>query len=196
MANKDISTDMVKELRDQTGVSIMQCKKALEESGGDMEKAVILLRKKGAATAAKKADRQLKAGAVGSYTHTSGTVGAMVLLSCETDFVSNNQEFQTLARDIAMQVTATAPEYLSYDQVPDAAKQTAREVFHKEVEGKPKEMREKIMEGKLASYFKEKALLDQPFIKNGEMSVRELIHGAVQKFGEKIELIKFVRIEL
>ncbi len=196
MANKEVSTEVIKALRDKTGVSVMQCKKALEEAGGDVEKAIVLLRKKGAATAAKKADRELKAGTVASYTHSNGAIGAMVLLSCETDFVSSNQEFQSLARDLAMQVAATAPEYVSFDQVPEDAKQTAREVFAKEVAGKPKAMQEKIMEGKLGSYFNEKALLEQSFIKNPEITVRDLIQSAIQKFGEKIELIKFVRLAL
>lgn len=174
----------------------MQCKKALEDAGGDSEKALVLLRKKGASVAAKKADRQLKAGAVGSYVHTTGTVGSMVLLSCETDFVAGNDEFRTLARDIAMQVAATAPEFTSYDQVPEDAKRVAREAFAKDVAGKPIAMREKIMEGKLASYFKERALLDQSFIKNPELTVRSLIESAVQKFGEKIEIVRFARLSL
>lgn len=191
-----ITTEAVKELRDATGISVMQCKKALEEAGGDREKALVLLRKKGAATAAKKADRELKAGTIGSYTHAGGTIGAMVILSSETDFVSGNEEFKTLARDIAMQVAATAPEYLSLESIPEDAKKAAREVFEKEVKDKPKAMQEKIMEGKLSSYFKEKTLLDQAYIKDGEITVRQLVESAIQKFGEKIEVVKFSRLSL
>lgn len=191
-----ITTETVKELRDQTGISVMQCKKALEEAGGNMTKALVLLRKKGAIVAAKKADRELKAGTIGSYVHSNGTIGAMVILSCETDFVSNNAEFQTLARDIAMQVAATAPEYESFEKIPDDVKETAREVFTKEVKDKPKAMQEKIMEGKLASHLKERALLDQTFIKNPEVTIRGLIEAAVHKFGEKIEVQKFTRLSL
>ena len=191
-----ITTDTIKQLRDTTGISVMQCKKALEEAGGDMEKAVVLLRKKGAAVAAKKADRELKSATVGSYVHANGTIGAMVLLSCETDFVSGNEGFKALARDLAMQVAATAPEYQSLESVPEADKRAAREVFEKEVKDKPKAMQEKIMEGKLAAYFKEKTLLDQAFIKDQELSVRDLIQNAVQKFGEKIEVVKFIRFSL
>ena len=196
MATQTISTEAVKALRDKTGISVMQCKKALEEAGGDMEKALVLLRKKGATVAAKKADRTLAAGAIGSYVHTTGAIGAMVMLSCETDFVSNNQEFKDLARDLAMQVAATSPEFTSFEQVPEEAKKTAREVFTKEVADKPKAMQEKIMDGKLNAYFKDKALLEQSFIKNPDMTVRDLIQGAIQKFGEKIEVVKFVRLSL
>ncbi|HEY4499254.1 MAG TPA: elongation factor Ts [Candidatus Paceibacterota bacterium] len=191
-----ITTDLVKELRDLTGISVMQCKKALEEADGNKEKALVLLRKKGASVAAKKADRELKAGTVASYVHAGGTIGAMVVLSCETDFVSGNEEFKTLARDLAMQVAATAPEYASLEAIPEEAKQAAREVFEKEVKDKPKEMQGKILEGKLASYFKEKTLLDQPFIKDGERTVRDLVEGAIQKFGEKIAVANFVRVSL
>src|SRR3989338_8977122 len=191
-----ITTEAVKELRDATGISVMQCKKALEEADGDMAKALVLLRKKGATIAAKKAERELKLGTIGAYVHSNGSIGAMVILSCETDFVANNQEFQTLARDIAMHVAATAPEYESFEKIPDEAKKTAREVFSKEVASKPKAMQDKIMEGKLAAHFKERALLDQTFIKNSELTIRTLIETAVQKFGEKIEVQKFTRLSL
>ncbi|OHA18676.1 MAG: elongation factor Ts [Candidatus Taylorbacteria bacterium RIFCSPHIGHO2_01_FULL_46_22b] len=191
-----ITTETVKKLRDQTGISIMQCKKALEEAGGDMEKALVLLRKKGASIAAKKADRTLGSGTIAAYVHGNGSIAALVSLSCETDFVSNNEEFKHLAYDIAMQVAASNPEFLSINDVPEESKKVAREVFAAEVAGKPEAMREKIMEGKLAAYFKEKTLLDQPFIKNPDMSVKDLIESAIQKFGEKIEMVKFVRFSL
>ncbi len=191
-----ITTETVKSLRDRTGISIMQCKKALEEAGGDMEKAVVLLRKQGAATAAKKADRELKAGTIGSYLHANGSVGAMVTLSCETDFVSNNEEFKVLARDLAMQVAATSPEYMSLDVIPEDAKRAAKEVFEKEVADKPKAMQPKILEGKLTAYFKEKALLDQLFIKDETRTIRDLVQGAIQKFGENIEVVKFIRLSI
>lgn len=191
-----ITTETVKLLRDQTGISVMQCKKALEEANGDMEKALVLLRKKGSSVAAKKADRELKSGTIGSYIHSNGTIGSMIILSCETDFVSNNKEFQELARDIAMQVAATAPEYVRMEDVPESAKATARDALASEVSGKPAAMQEKIMEGKLNSYFGERVLLLQPFIKNPELSIRELIEGGIQKFGEKIEVMKFIRLSL
>ena len=188
-----ITTEQIKELRDRTGVSVMQCKKALEEANGDFDKAIIILRRKGADAVAKKGDRTLGAGTVASYTHAGGSIGAMVELFSETDFVSNNEEFKSLARDIAMQVAATKPEFLKREDISDEARNAAKEVLLKEVEGKPEEMKEKILEGKLKSYFEDKILLEQPFIKNQDLTIEVLISNAVQKFGEKIEIGKFVR---
>ncbi len=191
-----ISTDQVKALRDQTGISVMQCKKALEEAGGDSEKALVILRKKGGDIAAKKADRTLGAGVVAAYIHGNGSVGAMVELSCETDFVSKNEGFKALAYDIAMHVAASSPLYLKPEDVTDAEKAKAREVFAKEVEGKPAAIQDKIMQGKLASYFGEKTLLEQPFIKNPELTIKGLIDSGIQKFGEKIEVSRFARFSV
>lgn len=189
-----ITTELIKELRDMTGISIMQCKKALEEADGDKEKALVILRKKGGEIAAKKGDRTLGAGAVGSYLHSTGTIGAMVVLQSETDFVAKNDEFKKLAYDIAMHVAAANPEFISASEITESVKDTAREVFAKEASDKPKEMQEKIIEGKLASYFEDKVLLDQPFIKNPEVTVGQLISNAVQKFGERVEISKIVRV--
>lgn len=189
-----ITTDDVKKLRDETGISIMQCKKALEEAGGDMEKARIILEKQSKAAASKKADRALGAGAVASYVHNTGTVGAMVLLLCETDFVARNEEFKMLAYELAMQVAATAPDFLSIDMIADADKAKAREVFLEEVKDKPAEMQDKILQGKLDSFFKEKALLDQAFIKDQSVTIREMLERGTQKFGEKIEIGSFSRL--
>jgi len=188
-----ISTDQVKELRERTGLSIMQCKKALEESSGDMEKAIIILRKNSASIAGKKADRTLGAGTIASYIHGAGTVGAIVELSCETDFVAKNEEFKALAYDLAMQVAATDPQFIKMEEIGDDAKRTATEVFISEVEGKPEDIKQKIIDGKLLSYFGEKTLVEQNFIKNPEMKIKDLITGAVQKFGERIEIRRFVR---
>lgn len=188
-----VTTDLIKELRDATGVSVMQCKKALEEAGGDKEKALVILKKKGAEAAAKKGDRTLGAGIVQAYVHNTGTVGVMVELACETDFVSKTAEFKQLAYDIAMHIAASKPEFLKKEDITDADKKLAESVFEKEVEGKPAEMKAKILEGKLASYFAERVLLEQPFIKNPELTVGALISEAVQKFGEKTELVRFAR---
>lgn len=190
---KTISMDEVKALRDRTGVSIMQCKKALEEAGGDSAKALVILQKKGADSAAKKLDRTLGAGIVHAYIHSTGTVGTLIELACETDFVAKNPEFKTLAYDIAMHITAAKPEFLKKEDISEEARTTAAEVFAKEVEGKPKEMQEKILQGKLDVYFGERVLLDQPFIKNPEVTVAGLLGSAVQKFGEKIEIVRFSR---
>jgi elongation factor Ts len=191
----EITTELIKELREATGVSVMQCKKALEEAGGDLKKAEVILKKHSAASAEKKADRSLGAGAIGSYTH-DGTIGAMVLLSCETDFVAKNPEFGALAREVAMQVAATNPAYTISDEIPADAKQSAIAVFQKEVADKPENMREKILEGKLASYFRDQVLLEQPFIKDEGKTVRDLLNEATQKFGERVEVTRFARLSV
>ena len=189
-----ISLDQVKALRDKTNISIMQCRKALEDAGGDEEKALILLRKKGAEISAKKSDRSLGAGIIASYLHSNNLIGSMVELSCETDFVAKNEEFKQLAHDIAMQVSATNPEFRTMEEILDADKVKAKEIFAEEVAGKPEELKEKILQGKLDAYFKERVLLDQPFIKNQDITIRQLIESFVQKFGERIEVSKFVRL--
>lgn len=193
-----ISTEQIKQLRDKTGVSVMQCKKALEEAGGDEEKALVILRKKSSDVALKKADRTLGAGIVASYVHATGTVGAMVELLCETDFVAKNEDFKKLAYDIAMHVAAANPEFLKIGDITEKDKESARAVFTEEVERseKPADIKEKMLQGKLDAYFKEKALLEQPFIKNPDTTVGGLIEQAVQKFGEKIELAKFARFSV
>jgi elongation factor Ts len=189
----EISTDTIKILRDKTGVSIMQCKKALEEAEGDMDKAEVILRKRSGAAADKKADRDLGAGAIGVYVH-EGAIGAMVLLSCETDFVARNEEFPVLAREIAMQVAATNPTYLSDADIAPEALEAAKAVFQAEVADKPADMQEKILEGKMASYFKDQVLMNQLFIKDENKTIRDLITEASQKFGERVEVSKFVRL--
>lgn len=192
-----ITTEQIKELRDATGVSVMQCKKALEEAGGDLEKAKIILRKISKQSADKKAARTLGAGAVASYVHSNGAVGALVELLCETDFVARNDDFKALARDIAMHVTAQAPEYLNIEDVKEEERARAKELFEKDIDsGKPKEIRDKIMEGKLAAFFGEKVLLEQSFIKNPEVTIRALVEGANQKFGERTEIGRFVRYSI
>ena len=188
-----ISTEQVKELRDKTGVSIMQCRKALEEANGDIEKALLILKKKGADIAANKGSRTLGAGAIQSYIHANGTVGAIVELSSETDFVAKNEEFKKAAYDIAMHVAATNPEFLSMDDISAEAKTKAEEAFVHEVDGKPEEMKRKILDGKLNSYFSERVLLEQPFIKNPDVTIKELVNSLIQKFGEKTEIRRFVR---
>lgn len=191
-----ISTEDVKKMRDISGVSVMQCRKALEEAGGDFDKAVIILRKKGAEVAAKKSGRTLGAGAVAAYIHATGAVGAMAELLCETDFVAGNEEFKKLAYDIAMHVTAANPEFLKAEDITEADRKTAAEVFSKETEGKPENMKAQILEGKLKAYFGERVLYDQPFIKNSETTIRGLVESAVQKFGEKIEIGRFARFSV
>lgn len=192
----EITTEIIKKLRDETGVSVMQCKKALEEAGGDLEKAKIILRKISKQSADKKADRTLGAGIVSSYIHSNGKVGTIVELLCETDFVARNEEFKALARDIAMHITALAPEYIKMDDVKEEDKIRAKELFEKDLVDKPKEIRDKIVDGKISSYFGEKVLLEQVFIKNPEISIRTLVEQANQKFGERTEIGRFARFSI
>ncbi|MFA6278836.1 MAG: elongation factor Ts [Candidatus Paceibacterota bacterium] len=189
----EITTESIKQLREATGVSVMQCKKALEEAGGDLAQAEVILKKRSAEAAEKKAERTLKAGIIGNYVH-EGSIGAMVLLSCESDFVAKNPEFVALARELAMQVAATDPKYGTDAEIPSEARDAATAVFQKEVEGKPADMQAKIMEGKIASYFRDQVLLDQFFIKDETKTVHDLLNEATQKFGERIEMTSFVRI--
>lgn len=188
-----ISIEDVKALRDRTGLSIMQCRKALEEAGGDMEKAVVILQKKSGDIASKKSDRALGSGTIQSYIHGTGAVGAIVELSCETDFVAKNEEFKALAYDLAMQVAATDPQFLKMEDITPEAKVAAESVFAAETEGKPEELKAKILEGKLNAYFGEQTLMEQTFIKNPEMKIKDLVSGATQKFGERTEIRRFVR---
>ena len=194
---KAISMDAIKELRDETGVAVMQCKKALEDAGGDMEKARMMLRKKSGELAAKKGDRTLAAGVVQVYLHGNNSVAAMVELSCETDFVAKNEEFKHLAYEIAMHVAASNPKYRTEADISDEDKKKAKEFFAEEVEktmaGKPEAIKAKALEGKMDTYFKELVLVQQPFIKNPDITVGDMIKGAVQKFGENTELTRYAR---
>jgi len=188
-----ITIEQTKELREKTGISIMQCKKALEDAGGDMEKAIILLRKKGADVASKKAGREFHSGRIATYVHGTGTAGAMVEVSCESDFVANNEEFAKMVYDIAMQIVATKPNYIKRADVPADEMEKAKEVFSAEVKGKPEAIKEKILAGKLDSYFKDKVLLEQDFIKDPTVTISVLLQNAIQKFGEKMEIARFSR---
>ncbi|MEX0913278.1 MAG: elongation factor Ts [Candidatus Paceibacterota bacterium] len=192
----EITSAAIKALRDQTGISVMQCKKALEEALGDMEKALIILKQKRKEAADKKSDRELGAGTVGVYLHSNSEVAAMVLLASETDFVSKNEEFMALAKDIAMHVAAQNPKFLSREEVSEEGVNKAREVFVEDIKDKPADMQEKIMEGKLNNYFKEQILLEQPFIKNPDTTIGEMVDGAVQKFGENVSIVEFKRLSV
>jgi len=191
-----ITSDQIKNLRDTTGVSVMQCKKALEEAKGDDEKALLILRKKSGDIAAKKKDRTLGAGAVAAYVHNNAAVGAMVELLSETDFVSNNEEFRKIAYDIAMHITASNPEFLKRADVPESELKKVEELFADEIKDKPTAIHSKILEGKLNAHFKERVLLEQSFIKNQDITIQELIDAAIQKFGEKIAIGRFARFSV
>ena len=192
----EVSLDDVKKLRDETGVSIMQCKKALEEAEGDFEKARVILRKVSAQIAEKKADRELGSGAVQAYVHAGNSVAGVVVLSCETDFVAKNEEFVALAKDVAMHVAAMAPQYITRDEVKDEDIAAAKEVFKEEVADKPEDIQDKIMEGKIDSYLKDKVLMEQSFIKDPSKTIKDLISEATQKFGERVEITKAERFSV
>jgi elongation factor Ts len=192
----EITSAQLKELRDATGISVMQCKKALEEAGGDMAKARIILQKKGGEAALKKSDRELGAGAIGHYVHATHEVAALVTLACETDFVSKNEEFVKLAREIAMHVAAQNPRYITRAEVSEEELGKAREVFAAEVVGKPADIQEKILGGKLDAYFRDRVLLEQPFIKDEGKTINDLIQTAVQKFGENIAIARIARLSV
>lgn len=192
----NVSMDDVKKLRDDTGVSVMQCKKALEEAGGDREKAKVLLRKISATVAAKKSERELGAGTIGAYVHSNKQVSATVVLACETDFVSKNAEFEQLAYNIAMHIAATAPQCIKREDLSEADLQAARAVFAEEVQGKPADMQEKILAGKLDSYLKERVLLEQVFIKDPQKTIQTLLDEATQKFGERTAIAEYRRFSV
>lgn len=187
----------IKKLREKTGVGMMDCKKALEESNGDIEKAVECLRKRGAAVAAKRAEREAKEGVIAVYNH--GTkLASMVELNCETDFVAKNEAFREFAAELAMQVAAANPLYVSREEVPAEIIEKEREIESERLkaEGKPENVIEKALEGKLNKFYGEVCLLEQPFIKDDKLTIQNLLDEQVAKIGEKIQVRRFVRFEL
>jgi elongation factor Ts len=193
-----ISAAMVKELRERTGAGMMECKNALTETNGDMEKAIDLLRARGAAKAAKRAEREAKEGTVGSYVHMNGKIGVLVEVNCETDFVARNDAFQALARDLAMHIAAAAPLALTAEEIPADVVERERGVYREQVknEGKPEKMWDKIVEGKLNKFYKESTLLEQPFVKDPDKTVKDLITEVAAKTGENITVRRFARFKL
>jgi elongation factor Ts len=194
----DITTQMVKELRQATGAGVLDCKQALTASDGDFEKAVAILREKGMAAAAKRSSREAHEGLVGSYVHAGSKVAAMVEVNCETDFVAQTDEFQELAHDLAMQVVAAKPMYLSTDDVPEDVLGEEKAVYRAQVadSGKPDHIIERIVEGKLQKFYEEVCLLEQPFIKDTALTVRELVQQKNALLGENIVVRRFVRFEV
>jgi elongation factor Ts len=190
-----VSAKEVKELRDRTGAGMLDCKKALEETGGDMEAAVDFLRSRGAAKAAKRAEKAANEGVVGHYIHHGGRIGVLVEVNCETDFVANTDDFQELARDLAMHIAATSPLAVDESDLPADVVERERQVYQDQVkeEGKPEQIQEKIVEGKMRKFFEENALLKQPFVKNPDQTIEELITSVSAKTGEKISVARFAR---
>ncbi|MCD6552637.1 MAG: translation elongation factor Ts [Anaerolineae bacterium] len=194
----EITTATVKELRSVTGAGVLDCKNALEEANGDFDKAVELLKKKGLAAAAKRAGRAAKDGIIGHYVHMDGRVAALVEVNCETDFVARTEEFQTLAHDLAMQVVAGRPQYLSKEDVPAKVLEKEREIYRAQMKdsGKPEHIIDRIVEGKLQKFYTEVCLLEQPFIKDDDLTVKDLIAQTIARTGENIRVRRFVRYEL
>jgi len=194
----EITASMVKELRESTGCGMMDCKKALQETGGDMEKAKDYLREKGLAAAAKKAGRITAEGLVDSYIHGNGRIGVLVEVNCETDFVAKTDEFKQFVRDVAMQVAASRPEYVSREDVPQEVVEREKKILRAQAqnEGKPEKIVEKMVQGRIDKYFKEICLLEQPFIKDPDISVQQLLTEKIAKIGENITIRRFVRFEL
>jgi len=193
-----ISAQDVKPLRDRTGAGMMDCKKALQETDGDVEAAVDFLRAKGSAKAAKRAAKSANEGTIGSYIHFGGKIGVMVELNCETDFVAKTEEFVELAKDLAMHIAAANPLVVSPDDISPEVVERERGIFLEQVkaEGKPEHIAEKIVEGKLRKFFEESSLLKQPFVKDPQKSVEQLITEASAKTGEKIEVARFSRLQV
>ena len=191
-----ITAQMVNDLRAQTGAGLMDCKRALVETNGNVEEAITLLRKKGAASAAKKADRLAKEGLIESYIHLGGKVGVMIEVNCETDFVARNEEFRSFVKDLCLHIAAASPLYVSRDQVPEADLASERDIAAAQVAGKPPAAIQKIVEGKLEKFYSTVALLDQPFVKIPEKTVKELITEKIAKTGENIQIRRFVRFQL
>lgn len=194
----EISSKQVKELRDRTGAGMMECKRALEEAKGDMEAAIDLLRSRGAAKAAKRAGRETKEGAIGSYIHMGGKIGVLVEVGCETDFVARNDEFQELVRNLAMHIAAASPLAVSAEGIPADIVERERSVFREQVrnEGKPENLWDKIVEGKLKKFYQENTLLDQPYVKNPDITVGQLVQEVSAKTGENIVVRRFTRYAL
>ena len=193
-----ISAKDVKKLRDMTGAGMMDCKKALVETDGDLEKAVDLMRAKGGAKAAKRADKAANEGTIGSYIHFDGRTAVIVEVNCETDFVANTDDFKALAKDIAMHIASTSPLSISPDEIAPEVVEREKAVYLEQVkeEGKPAEIADKIVAGKLQKFFKENTLLAQPFVKDPDKTVGELITEVSSRTGEKIEVARFSRIKV
>jgi len=187
---------MVSDLRAATGAGLLDCKKALTEANGNVDEATTILRKKGAASAAKKADRSTKEGLVESYIHVGGKVGVLLEVNCETDFVARNDDFKALCKDLCLQIAAANPVFVSRDQVPEADLAKEREIAAAQVAGKPPAAVQKIVEGKLDRYYSTVCLLDQPFIKQNDKSVKEILTEKITKIGENIQVRRFTRYQL
>jgi elongation factor Ts len=193
-----IPADLVKKLRDRTGAGMMECKAALQEAHGDLEEAVTILRKRGLASASKKTGRTTSEGLIGSYIHLGGKIGVLVELNCESDFVARTDDFQTLLRELMLQVAASSPQYVRREDVPADVLERERSIYRAQMEGsgKPPQVIEKIIEGKLGSFYEQVCLVDQPSIRDPKATVGQLVQAAIAKLGENISVARFVRFKV
>ncbi|WP_038055513.1 translation elongation factor Ts [Thermodesulfobacterium hydrogeniphilum] len=193
-----ISLELIKQLRERTAAGFSDCKKALEEAGGDIEKAVDILRKRGLAIAAKRAGKEASEGVIAAYIHSNKKIGVLVEVNCETDFVARTDEFQEFAHNVAMQIAATNPIAVSRDQVPQEILEREKKIYEEQLResGKPENIIPKIIEGKLEKFYKENVLLEQDFIKNPEITVQDLLNELIAKTGEKIVIKRFCRYQI
>ncbi len=194
----EIKAELVKELRQRTGIGMMECKEALKESKGDIEKAIVLLRKKGYARAQDKMSRETAEGVIGSYIHLEGKIGVLLEVNCESDFVARNDEFKELVKNIAMHIAASNPKYVSSEEISPEILEQEKDIIKEQFKDskKPPEIVEKIIQGKLGKFYEEVCLLDQPYIKDDKVSVKQLVASYIAKFGENIRISRFARYEL
>ena len=193
----EVTIQMIKELRERTSAGINDCKKALVDAEGDMDKAAVLLREKGLAAAAKRAGRVASEGIVDSYIHGGGRIGVLVEVNCETDFVAQNEKFRSFVRDVAMQIAASSPLYVSIEDVPQADIEKEKEVLRQQAlnEGKPEKIVDRMVEGRITKFYDENCLLEQQFVKDPEIKVKDLLNSLIAVIGEKITIRRFVRFE-
>lgn len=192
----EISADIVKQLRDKTNAGMMDCKKALQEAGGDVEKATDLLRKRGLAIAAKKSSRATKEGIVAAYIHGNNKVGVLIEVCCESDFVAKNTDFQAFVKDLTLQIASAVPRYVSREQIPPEVIEREKEIYREQVKGKPANIVDKIIEGKLEKFYQEVCLVDQLFVKDDKRTINDLIKEKIAQLGENIAIRRFVRFQV
>jgi elongation factor Ts len=194
----EITAELVKELRQRTGIGMMECKQALQESGGDTEKAIEILRKKGYARAKDKMSRETSEGLIASYIHANGKIGVLIEVNCESDFVAQNEEFKELVKNIAMQIAAASPKYISSQEISAEEIEREKEIIRAQLKDtkKPPEILERIVQGKLSKFYEEVCLIDQPYIKDDKITIKQLVASAIAKIGENIKIKRFARFEL
>jgi len=192
----DISADIVKQLRDKTNAGMMDCKKALQEANGDVEKATDLLRKRGLAIAAKKSSRATKEGVIAAYIHSNSKVGVLIEVCCESDFVAKNADFQAFVKDLTLQIASAMPRYVSREQVPADVIAREKEIYREQVKGKPANIVDKIVDGKLEKFYQEVCLVDQLFVKDDKRTINDLIKEKIAQLGENIAIRRFVRYQV